>query len=112
MVHRKNIVDVATDFDVITTKAREVFYNHRVDLAELCIGQQSLDARSLKRCSAIPVVHILRNERPALFTDKLCQHHLLIFNGQRISVLHIFFGKAHINAYHIFGLLCHKRTPF
>ena len=48
MVHREYVVDVAADFDVITPEAGKVFYHHRVDLAKLCIGQQSLYAREPK----------------------------------------------------------------
>ena len=32
MIHREYVVDVAADFDVITTEARKALY-HRVDLA-------------------------------------------------------------------------------
>ena len=33
MIHREYVVDVAANFDVITTEAGKVFYHHRVDLA-------------------------------------------------------------------------------
>ena len=80
IVHRKNVVDVATHFDVITTKAAEVFHHHDIDLAELCICKQSLNAWSVEVRTTIAIVHILRNKIPTFVMHEFGQDHFLIFN--------------------------------
>ena len=90
IVHRKNVVDVAAHFDIITTEAAEVFYHHDIDLSELSVCKQSLYARSVKISTTITIVHILRNKIPTFVMHKFGQDHFLIFDRERLALKHIF----------------------
>ena len=79
IIHRKNIVRVLTDLNVVSAETGEVFADDKVDLAVLGIVKHSLHTRSVETCSADAVIDVLIIDRPALFTNVVCENSSLVF---------------------------------
>ena len=91
IVHRKNIVRVLTYLNVIASETGKVFTDDKVNLAVLGIVKQSLHTRSVKTCSADSVIDVLIIDRPALFTDIVCENSSLVFYGKGFACTFIIF---------------------
>lgn len=52
---REQVVRILAELNVISAKLGKIFYRDSIDSSGLCVSDQSLDARTLKICSQIPI---------------------------------------------------------
>ena len=79
VVHRKDIIYILTDSDIVSSKTAHVLADDKIDLSVFGIFKQTLDARSLETCSRISIVNILVVKSPALLIDIIGQDFSLVF---------------------------------
>jgi len=80
IIHRKNIIYILPHHDVITSETAHIFAKNKIDIACLCIVEQSLYARAVKRSSANAIVDISIVKRPTVLVDIIREYSSLIFD--------------------------------
>ena len=91
------VFDVQSHLCILSAKAREVFYNDRVDPAALNIIDHALELRSFKVCSTPSVVAVIvRNVNAVLFTI-LSQQCLLRLDAPGLPCAAIILTQAAVN---------------
>lgn len=105
VVHRKNVINILTDHNVITSETAHILAEYQIDIACFSIFEQSLHTWSVERSSAYAVIDVNVIQRPAVFVDIVREYSFLVLNREGLALSLIITGKSQVHSHFIFGLL-------
>ena len=83
---REQVIGVLPELDIVSAKSGEVFYQNDVDPPGLCVFDQTLNARTFKIRTRVPVVAVCINQIPATVPHILLKQEFLILNGDGFPI--------------------------
>ena len=80
-----------TYLDIITPETAQILAEYQIDPAVLGIIEHSLHTWAIKRSARNSVIDVLIIDRPALFTDIVCENSSLVFYGKGFACTLVIF---------------------